>query len=156
MQSLMTSYEISGTSQSSNTNSMLLLKRLDRKKTMDSLYCWISWTRVGRCLSYAWFGTPLTIIFDGADFSTGQMVPTSSPEIATLSSGWPHYIPYSICTADCPTKLFFENPKALKDQNHRNWAVLKKGRSIKQLWMIAMVGVAGMALDGIPHAGTDQ
>ncbi|MDQ3854000.1 MAG: hypothetical protein M3299_14345, partial [Thermoproteota archaeon] len=30
-------------------------------------------------------GTPLTIIFDGADFSTGQMVLTTSYEIALIS-----------------------------------------------------------------------
>ena len=92
-------------------------------------------------------GTPLTIIFDGADFSTGQMVLTSSPEIATLS--WVGHITFLTAFALLIVlpKLFFANPMASKALDNRNWAVLKKGRSINQLWIIAMVGVAGMALD---------
>jgi hypothetical protein len=92
-------------------------------------------------------GTPLTIIFDGADFSTGQMVLTSSPEIATLS--WVGHITFLTAFALLIVlpKLFFANPMASKAPDNRNWAVLKKGRSINQLWIIAMVGVAGMALD---------
>jgi hypothetical protein len=92
-------------------------------------------------------GTPLTIIFDGADFSTGQMVLTSSPEIATLS--WVGHITFLTAFALLIVlpKLFFANPVASKAPDNRNWAVLKKGRSINQLWIIAMVGVAGMALD---------
>jgi hypothetical protein len=92
-------------------------------------------------------GTPLTIIFDGADFSTGQMVLTSSPEIATLS--WVGHITFLTAFALLIVlpKLFFANPMASKAPDNRNWAVLKKGRSINQLWIIAMVGVAGMVLD---------
>lgn len=92
-------------------------------------------------------GTPLTIIFDGADFSTGQMVLTSSPEIATLS--WVGHITFLTAFALLIVlpKLFFESSQTLQGSNDRNWVVLKKGRSINQLWIIAMVGVAGMALD---------
>jgi hypothetical protein len=92
-------------------------------------------------------GTPLTIIFDGADFSTGQMVLTSPPEIATLS--WVGHITFLTAFALLIVlpKLFFESSQNLKGSNDRNWVVLKKGRSINQLWIIAMVGVAGMALD---------
>ena len=156
MQSLMTSYKINGTSQSSNTNSMLLLRR--------------GWTvrrlRILSIVGLAGLGldavfhtldsrTPLTIIFDGADFSTGQMVLTSSPEIATLS--WVGHITFLTAFALLIVlpKLFFENPQGLQAPDHRNWAVLKKGRSIKQLWIIAMVGVAGMALDVAFHTLQD-
>ena len=92
-------------------------------------------------------GTPLTIIFDGADFSTGQMVLTSPPEIATLS--WVGHITFLTAFALLIVlpKLFFESSQTLQGSNDRNWVVLKKGRSINQLWIIAMVGVAGMALD---------
>ena len=92
-------------------------------------------------------GTPLTIIFDGADFSTGQMVLESSPEIATLS--WVGHTTFLIAFSLLIVlpKLFFESSQTLRGPDGRNWAVLKKGRSIKQLWVIAMVGVAGMALD---------
>ena len=92
-------------------------------------------------------GTPLTIIFDGADFSTGQMVLESSPEIATLS--WVGHTTFLIAFSLLIVlpKLFFESSQTLLGPDGRNWAVLKKGRSIKQLWVIAMVGVAGMALD---------
>lgn len=92
-------------------------------------------------------GTPLTIIFDGADFSTGQMVLTSPPEIATLS--WVGHITFLTAFALLIVlpKLFFESSQTLQGSNDRNWVVLKKGRSINQLWIIAMVGVAGMVLD---------
>ena len=83
------------------------------------------------------------------------MVLTSSPEIATLS--WVGHITFLTAFAllIVLTKLFFENPQGLQAPDHRNWAALKKGRSIKQLWMIAMVGVAGMALDVAFHTLQD-
>jgi hypothetical protein len=152
MQSLMTSYKINGTSQSSNTNSMLLLRR---GWTVRRLWILSIVGLAGLGLDAVFHtldsGTPLTIIFDGADFSTGQMVLTSSPEIATLS--WVGHITFLTAFALLIVlpKLFFENPQGLQAPDHRNWAVLKKGRSIKQLWIIAMVGVAGMALDVAFH-----
>ncbi len=96
-------------------------------------------------------GTPLTIIFDGADFSTGQMVLTSSPEIATLS--WVGHITFLVAFGLLIVlpKLFFKNSQRSQGPDGRNWAILKRGRSIKQLWIIAMVGVAGMALDVAFH-----
>jgi hypothetical protein len=92
-------------------------------------------------------GTPLTIIFDGADFSTGQMVLTSPPEIATLSwVGHTMFLAAFALLIVLP-KLFFESSQTVRGPDGRHWAVLKKGRTIKQLWIIAMVGAAGMALD---------
>ena len=92
-------------------------------------------------------GTPLTIIFDGADFSTGQMVLTTSYEIALISwVGHTMFLAAFALLIVLP-KLFFEGSQTARGPDGRNWAVLKKGRSIKQLWIIAMVGVAGMALD---------
>jgi hypothetical protein len=152
----MTSYKINGTSQSSNANSMLLLRR---GWTVRRLWILSIVGLAGLGLDAVFHtldsGTPLTIIFDGADFSTGQMVLTSSPEIATLS--WVGHITFLTAFALLIVlpKLFFENPQGLQAPNHRNWAVLKKGRSIKQLWIIAMVGVAGMALDVAFHTLQD-
>ncbi|HEY9407267.1 MAG TPA: hypothetical protein VIP53_07465 [Nitrososphaera sp.] len=92
-------------------------------------------------------GTPLTIIFDGADFSTGQMVLTTSYEIALISwVGHTMFLAAFALLIVLP-KLFFETSQTLRGPDSRNWAVLKKGRTIKQLWIIAMVGAAGMALD---------
>jgi hypothetical protein len=156
MQSRMTSYKINGTSQSSNTNSMLLLRR---GWTVRRLWILSIVGLAGLGLDAVFHtldsGTPLTIIFDGADFSTGQMVLTSSPEIATLS--WVGHITFLTAFALLIVlpKLFFENPQGLQAPDHRNWAVLKKDRSIKQLWIIAMVGVAGMALDVAFHTLQD-
>lgn len=100
-------------------------------------------------------GTPLTIIFDGVDFSTGQWVLTSSPEIAWLS--WAGHITFLTAFALLVVlpKLFFASSKALQAPDGRNWAILKEGRTIKQLWMIGMVGVAGMALDVAFHTLQD-
>jgi hypothetical protein len=100
-------------------------------------------------------GTPLTIIFDGADFSTGQMVLTSPPEIATLS--WVGHITFltAFTLLIVLPKLFFESSQTSQGIKGRNWAVLKKGRSIKQLWIIGMVGLAGMALDVAFHTLQD-
>jgi hypothetical protein len=92
-------------------------------------------------------GTPLTIIFDGADFSTGQMVLTTSYEIALISwVGHTMFLAAFALLIVLP-KLFFEGSQTLRGPDGHNWAVLKKGRTIKQLWIIAMVGAAGMALD---------
>ena len=69
------------------------------------------------------------------------------PETATLS--WVGHITFLTAFALLIVlpQLFFANPMAPQAPDNRNWAVLKKGRSINQLWIIAMVGVAGMALD---------
>jgi hypothetical protein len=93
-------------------------------------------------------GTPLAIIFDGADFSTGQMVLKTSPEIATLS--WVGHITFLTAFSlliVVPRLFFGKSPWTGPAAGGRRWTVLKKGRNVKQLWIIAMVGVAGMALD---------
>jgi hypothetical protein len=156
MQSLMENYETKGTSQSSNTNSLVLLRR---GWTVRRLWILSIIGVAGLGLDAVFHtldsGTPLTIIFDGADFSTGQMVLTTSPEIATLS--WVGHITFLTAFALLIVlpKLFFANSQTLQAPDHRKWAVLKEGRSIKQLWIIGMVGVAGMALDVAFHTLQD-
>ncbi|MDQ3848235.1 MAG: hypothetical protein M3261_04675 [Thermoproteota archaeon] len=100
-------------------------------------------------------GTPLTIIFDGVDWSTGQMVLTTSPEIATIS--WVGHITFltAFSLSIVLPKLFFANSQTFQAPDRRNWAVLKEGRTIKQLWIIGTVGVAGMALDVAFHTLQD-
>jgi len=152
----MKNYETNGTSQSSNANTLVLLRR---GWTVRRLWILSIVGVAGLGLDAVFHtldsGTPLTIIFDGADFSTGQMVLTSSPEIATLS--WVGHITFLTAFALLIVlpKLFFVNSHASPAPDHRNWAVLKKGRSIKQLWIIGMVGVAGMALDVAFHTLQD-
>ena len=97
-------------------------------------------------------GTPLTIIFDGADFSTGEMVLTSPPAVATLS--WVGHTTFLAAFALLIVlpRLFFEKSVwTERTTGRRTWTVLKQGRNIKQLWIIAMVGVAGMTLDVAFH-----
>jgi hypothetical protein len=146
---LMKNYETEEASQpSNNVNSLVLLRRgWSVRKLWILSIIGVAGLGLDAVFHTLDSGTPLTIIFDGADFSTGQMVLTSSPEIATLS--WVGHITFLTAFALLIVlpKLFFANPQALQDPDNRNWAVLKKGRSIKQLWIIAMVGVAGMALD---------
>lgn len=148
----MTTNKTDGTSQSSNRNSLVLLRRgwSVRKLWILSI---VGVAGLGLDVVFHTLdsGTPLAIIFDGADFSTGQMVLTSSPEIATLS--WVGHTTFLIAFALLIVlpKLFFESSQTLKGPDGRTWAALKRGRSIKQLWMIAMVGVAGMALDVAFH-----
>ena len=149
MQSLMTTNKTERSSaRSPNTNSLVLLRR---GWTVRRLWILSIVGVAGLGLDAVFHtldsGTPLTIIFDGADFSTGQMVLESSPEIATLS--WVGHTTFLVAFALLIVlpKLFFESSQTLRDPDGRNWAVLKKGRSINQLWIIAMIGVAGMALD---------
>src|ERR687896_2724895 len=149
MQSLMTANKTERTSaRSFNTNSMLLLRR---GWTVKRLWILSIIGVAGLGLDAVFHtldsGTPLTIIFDGADFSTGQMVLTTSYEIALISwVGHTMFLAAFALLIVLP-KLFFEGSQTARGPDGRNWAVLKKGRSIKQLWIIAMVGVAGMALD---------
>jgi hypothetical protein len=141
-----------GTSQSSNTNSLVLLRRgWSVRKLWILSIVGVAGLGLDAVFHTLDSGTPLTIIFDGADFSTGKMVLESSPEVATLS--WVGHITFLAAFALLIVlpKLFFANSQALQAPDHRNWAVLKEDRSIKQLWIIAMVGVAGMALDVAFH-----
>ncbi len=97
-------------------------------------------------------GTPLTIIFDGADFSTGEMVLTTSKEIATLSwVGHTMFLAAFALLIVLPRVFFGKSPWTERAAGGRTWTVLKRGRTVKQLWMIAMVGLAGMALDVAFH-----
>jgi hypothetical protein len=94
-------------------------------------------------------GTPMSIIFDGADFSTNQIILTTTPAIATLS--WTGHITFltAFTLLGILPILFFEKnaPARSGDQGGRRWAVLKQGRNIKQMWIIGLIGVAGLALD---------
>src|ERR671922_1222273 len=156
MQSLMKNYKTNGTSQSYNSSSMILLRRgWSIRKLWILSIIGVAGLGLDAVFHTLDTGTPLTIIFDGADFSTGQMVLTSSPEVATLS--WIGHITFLTAFALLIVlpKLFFANSQASQAPDHRKWAVLKEGRSIKQLWIIAMVGVAGMALDVAFHTLQD-
>jgi hypothetical protein len=153
----MKNFKIKGTSQASNNRESMVLFRRGwsvRKLWILSIVgvAGIGLDAVFHTLDS---GTPLTIIFDGVDFSTGQWVLTTSQEIAWLS--WVGHITFLTAFALLVVlpKLFFANSQALQSPDHRNWAVLKKGRSIKQLWMIGMIGVAGMALDVAFHTLQD-
>jgi hypothetical protein len=92
-------------------------------------------------------GTPLTIIFDGADFSTGKMVLKTSYEVSLLS--WSGHITFLTAFGLLTVLpwLFFEKETGKDGTGHRTWAILKEQRTVKQLWLIALIGVAGMALD---------
>ncbi|HEX7032069.1 MAG TPA: hypothetical protein VF172_03625 [Nitrososphaera sp.] len=97
-------------------------------------------------------GTPLTIIFDGADFSTGEMVLTTSPEIATLSwVGHTMFLAAFALLIVLPRVFFGKSSWTERAAGGRNWTALKQGRTVKQLWMVAMVGLAGMSLDVAFH-----
>src|SRR5918994_2223370 len=152
MQSLMRTNKTDGTSQSSNTNSPLLLRRgWSVRKLWILSIVGVAGLGLDAVFHTLDSGTPLTIIFDGADFSTGQMVLTTSYEIALISwVGHTLFLAAFALLIVLP-KLFFERSQTLRGPDGRNWAVLKRGRSIKQLWIIAMVGVAGMALDVAFH-----
>src|SRR5918996_2341245 len=157
MQSLMKNFKIKGTSQASNNRESMVLFRRGWSVRKLWILSIVGVAGIGLDAIFHTLdsGTPLTIIFDGVDFSTGQWVLTSSPEIATLS--WVGHITFLTAFALLVVlpKLFFANSQALQSPDHRNWAVLKEGRSIKQLWIIAMVGVAGMALDVAFHTLQD-
>lgn len=94
-------------------------------------------------------GTPLSIVFDGADFSTGQIVLTTTPAIATLS--WTGHITFltAFTLLAVLPRLFFAKSASsgLDGPGGRKWAMLKEGRNVKQMWLIAIIGVMGMALD---------
>lgn len=150
MQSLMKNYETDEASQFSNNNGNLMVP-LRRGWTVKRLWILSIIGVAGLGLDAVFHtldsGTPLTIIFDGADFSTGQMVLTTSYEIALISwVGHTMFLAAFALLIVLP-KLFFERSQTVRGPDGHNWAVLKKGRTIKQLWIIAMVGAAGMALD---------
>lgn len=146
----MKNYETDEASQFSNNNGNLMVP-LRRGWTVKRLWILSIIGVAGLGLDAVFHtldsGTPLTIIFDGADFSTGQMVLTTSYEIALISwVGHTMFLAAFALLIVLP-KLFFERSQTVRGPDGRNWAVLKKGRTIKQLWIIAMVGAAGMALD---------
>jgi hypothetical protein len=149
--------KIQGTSRSDdNSNSLVLLRRGWSVKRLWILsIIGVAGLGLDAVFHTLDSGTPLTIIFDGADFSTGQMVLTTSPEIATLS--WVGHITFLTAFALLIVlpKLFFAKSQPMPAQDGRNWAVLKPGRTIKQLWIIGLVGVAGMALDVAFHTLQD-
>lgn len=146
----MKNYETDEASQFSNNNGNLMVP-LRRGWTVKRLWILSIMGVAGLGLDAVFHtldsGTPLTIIFDGADFSTGQMVLTTSYEIALISwVGHTMFLAAFALLIVLP-KLFFERSQTVRGPDGHNWAVLKKGRTIKQLWIIAMVGAAGMALD---------
>jgi hypothetical protein len=92
-------------------------------------------------------GTPLTIIFDGADFSTGEIITKLPYHIFALS--WSGHITFlaAFCLLIVLPRVFFEKATVEVDSRDRTWMSLKDGRSINQMWNIALIGAAGIALD---------
>ncbi len=50
-----------------------------------------------------------------------------------------------------PRVFFGKSPWMEPAAGGRRWSVLKQGRTVTQLWMVAMVGLAGMSLDVAFH-----
>jgi hypothetical protein len=95
-------------------------------------------------------GTPMTIVFDGAEFSEGKIVLTTTPEIATLS--WTGHITFlaAFTLLAMLPRLFFAKSASsseVRGPGGRRWVMLKKDRNVKQMWLIAVIGVMGMGLD---------
>jgi hypothetical protein len=92
-------------------------------------------------------GTPLTIIFDGADFSTGEIITKLPYHIFALS--WSGHITFlaAFGLLIVLPRVFFDKATAEVDSRGQIWMSLKDGRSINQMWSIALIGVAGIALD---------
>ena len=157
MQSLTKVFKTNGTSQPSDNGSSSVLFRRGWSVRKLWILSIIGVAGIGLDAIFHTLdsGTPLTIIFDGVDFSTGQWVLTTSQEIAWIS--WVGHITFLTAFAMLVVlpKLFFANSQTSQAPDRRNWAILKEGRSIKQLWMIGMIGVAGMALDVAFHTLQD-
>ena len=157
MQSLTKVFKTNGTSQPSDNGSSSVLFRRGWSVRKLWILSIIGVAGIGLDAVFHTLdsGTPLTIIFDGVDFSTGQWVLTTSQEIAWIS--WVGHITFLTAFAMLVVlpKLFFANSQTSQAPDRRNWAILKEGRSIKQLWMIGMIGVAGMALDVAFHTLQD-
>jgi hypothetical protein len=138
------------TSQQSSNNSLILLRKgwSIRRLWIISI---IGIAGLGLDASFHTLanGSPYTIIFDGADFSTNQIILTTTPAIATLS--WTGHITFltAFTLLGILPVLFFEKdaPARSSSQGGRRWAVLKKGRNIKQMWIIGLIGIVGLALD---------
>ena len=156
MRSLMSNYKPSGALRSPNDKSVVLLRKGWTIKRLWILSI-IGLAGIGLDAVFHTLdsGTPMTIIFDGVDFSTGQWVLTTTPEIATIS--WVGHITFLTAFGMLVVipKLFFDSSKGYKTPDGRRWAVLKEGRTIKQLWIIGLIGVTGMALDVAFHTLQD-
>jgi hypothetical protein len=157
MQSLTKVFKTNGTSQPSDNGSSSVLFRRGWSVRKLWILSIIGVAGIGLDAIFHTLdsGTPLTIIFDGVDFSTGQWVLTTSQEIAWIS--WVGHITFLTAFAMLVVlpKLFFANSQTSQAPDRRNWAILKEGRSIKQLWIDRMIGVAGMALDVAFHTLQD-
>src|SRR5919205_2722759 len=135
MQSLMSDYKSKEISQYQESNSMAPLRRgWSVRKLWILSIIGVAGLGLDAIFHTLDSGTPLTIIFDGVDFSTGQWVLTTSQEIAWIS--WVGHITFLTAFALLVVlpKLFFANFQTSQGPDHRNWAILKEGRSIKQLW----------------------
>ena len=113
--------------------------------------------------SFHWIqtGTPWVIIFDGGDLSTGKMLISIPLYVFALSvTGHITFLTaFSLLTV--LPKLFFSKAFVLDSNGKkmapsvaslalaraRNWVELKQGRAVKQMWVIALIGAAGLALD---------
>ena len=94
-------------------------------------------------------GTPISIIFDGADWIDGKGFVSDQPYYV-LALSWAGHLTFltAFSMLIVLPRLFFHKGFEKKDgSSGRRWALFRSGRTVKQLWLIALIGVAGMALD---------
>lgn len=93
-------------------------------------------------LAFHWLrvGTPLAFIDDGLETN-------APPLLQVLSfSGHSLFIVAFLLMITIP-RLFFAAWRGTSPPAAGNWAVLRSGRTLEQLWYISMIGILGIGLD---------
>jgi hypothetical protein len=96
--------------------------------------------------------SPLSIVFDGAEWNGREFVSDNPPWVLTLS--WAGHLTFLTAFAMLivmPKIFFYKSFEETDPSSGRRWAALKPGRTVRQIWLIALIGVVGMSLDLVFH-----
>ena len=92
--------------------------------------------------------SPLSIVFDGAEWNGREFVSDNPPWVLALS--WTGHLTFLTAFAMLivmPKIFFAKGTEKIDSRTGQRWVALKPGRTVRHMWLIALIGVIGLSLD---------
>lgn len=90
----------------------------------------------------------LSIVFDGAEWNGKEFVSDNPPWVLALS--WTGHLTFLTAFAMLivmPKIFFAKGTEKIDSRTGQRWVAFKPGRTVRHMWLIALIGVIGLSLD---------
>jgi hypothetical protein len=98
----------------------------------------------------------LSIVFDGATWNGSEFVSDNPPWILAISwSGHLTFLTAFAMLIVMPKIFFAKGTEKIDYRTGQRWVAFKPGRTVRLMWLIALIGVIGLSLDLAFHWAQD-